>query len=253
MNPAEAKVMIAMPVHSMMHPRTTACLLNTYIWANKHNVRLDLSMRAGCGIVQKARNLALYDFMQSECNRIFWIDSDMIWTPEQFQMMLSLSLKMDAVGATYPAKLDPPTFFVKFHGPRVENLYHNEYGCLDVGGFGLGFTVMSRKMVEDVLSTKAWVYDQIANLFLRDAFRVDTVPCETLGGPEIPGCPEELYGKPLPAFRGEDMAFFDDCIQCGYKVWLYPDMDLGHSGEKVYRGDLMAVLGLDKLMEGRKQ
>jgi hypothetical protein len=162
--------------------------------------------------------------------------------------MLWLSLTHDIVGASYPAKVDPPTYFLRF--VDQQEMHYDEQGCIELGGFGLGFTVQSRESVEAVASRCSLVYDEMSQSLMRDVFRIDTTDSMTLGSPEIKGCPEEWYGKPLPALRGEDMAYFDDCREAGFKVWLYPDMDLGHCGSKVYRGDLMEVLGLRKLTKG---
>lgn len=41
---------------------------------------------------------------------------------------------------------------------------------------------------------------------------------------------------------GEDMNFFQDCVDAGFPVWCDPTVRLGHEGGKVYCGALSDVL-----------
>jgi hypothetical protein len=43
-------------------------------------------------------------------------------------------------------------------------------------------------------------------------------------------------------FRGEDMAFFADVHDLGYKVYLDPTIALGHVGQKTYMAALIEHL-----------
>lgn len=239
--PSDLRVMIGMPAYKDIPWQTSMSLLRTFQECRSADMHVQVSVCSGSAVIQAARSDVLHAFLQSDCNRLFWIDSDMEWTAHDFGMLLALSAKpgMDVVGCTYPAKRDPITYFVKCDDTTIPV---NEYGCLKVDGLGLGFTVMTREAVEAVANTKPWALDEVSGAFVREVFRCDTVPLNRLG--EEGKCPPELVGQPIYGRRGEDMAFFADLRDLGYTVWLYPNIQLGHIGTKTYRGDLMAAMGL---------
>lgn len=210
-------VFMAMPTTRDLPAQTAMSLWQTAIGCTKIALPCHPHLLTGCAIITKARSELVHDFLQSDCNRLFWVDSDIVWKFTDFMRLVALSRIVDVVGATYPAKIDGDvtSYFVKYDASR-ELVPVNEYGLLDVQGMGLGFTVMRREVVEDIVNRCGTFHDQVTGKYIPDVFRCDTT--------------EEGY------FRGEDMAFFADVMGCGYKVWLDPDTDLGHCGSKVYSG-----------------
>lgn len=242
---SDLKVMIGLPLYGSLPYRTHRSLLLTYKDAWGSGLSVVEGTVYGSSVITKARSDVVDVFLQSDCTHLFWVDGDMEWEPKDFGSLVALCARTDMkiVGTTYPAKMEPAQYFIKVpDGP----IPVNEYGCLDVYGYGLGFCCMAREVLETVAATKPWVYDQMSNRMIRNVFRIATIAVDVVGSAEIPGCPPELYGQPLVAPLGEDMAFFEDCRNVGYKVWLYPSMDLGHIGQKIYRADLMQALGMDK-------
>lgn len=208
----DLSVMIGMPTHRDIPAQTVGSLIQTVHRCNKLDIPLTVSMVLS-GVVVNGRNDTLDEFLKSDCNRLFWIDSDMVWTPEQFVRLLALSKLRPVVGASYTAKIDQPTFFVKMEdGPKRDDL-----GLISVTGMGLGFTVITREVAEKLAANADVVEDEISSRKLANVFRWDTID-----------------GKR----RGEDMAFFHDIIEMGYDVMLDPDTHLGHVGTKEYRGKI---------------
>lgn len=208
--PAGLKVMIGMPVGRPLPMRTVAALCATVKTATERGVNLALSMVQGT--LPWARDDVLDEFLKSDCERLFWIDSDMAWTPDDFARMVALSTRVDVLCATYPAKLDGDvTFYVNWEPGQPAGAY----GLLPVNGAGLGFAIMSRRAVEAVAASKPTVLDEATGRRLKSVFRFDT-----------------LDGKR----QGEDMAFFADIAAAGYQVWLDPQVRLGHIGEKQWEG-----------------
>lgn len=212
----DLSVFIGMPVHRDIPPKTTVCLVETV----KHCARLSIPCVLGmvsAGNVVNGRDEVLSMFLKSDCNRLFWIDSDMTWTINQFVRLLALSKLTPVVGATYPAKIDPrPTFFVKFASSEK-----NELGLIEVEGLGLGFTIVRREVMEKLAEGKPQVMDEVSGSVVSSVFRWDVID-----------------GKR----RGEDMAFFSDLRELGYKVMLDPLTDLGHIGNKEYTGTIRDAL-----------
>ena len=214
------KVFIGMPSHRELSPQTNASLIETGVVLLSKGIAYEQRVVYSSSIVTAARTEVARQFMDSDCTHLFWIDSDIVWTPDDFLTILALATKLECVGATYPSKEMPPKFMINVLDKDAE-IETNEFGCFEVKGFGLGFTCVQRKVIEQ-LSEKApkLVFprgpDPIPHIF-----RLDT---------------------DNGAFRGEDMAFFADVRDLGYTVNLYPHINLGHVGPHVFRGDFMAAL-----------
>lgn len=208
-------VMIGIPAGRDLPVQTVRSLWATQVACQRMNIPLHLGMVAGSAVVQWARDEVVDLFLQSDANRLFWIDSDMVWEPAQFIRLLALSKVREVVCAAYTAKIDRPTFYVN-HDKEI-GLVSGEHGLVEIYGLGLGFTVMNREVLERLAGQSAQITDEASGKTMASLFRID-----------------HENGKR----RGEDMALFNDIRECGYKVWLDPLIDLGHIGQKVYRGTI---------------
>jgi hypothetical protein len=214
-------VFIGMPSHRELSPQTNASLIETGAVLKTRNISYIQEVVYGSSIVHVARTNVTKRFLDTDMSRLFWIDSDMVWTAEDFLTILALSTELECVGATYPSKEMPPRFLMNLD-KDVGVLETNEYGCFDqFKGFGLGFTCVQRKVME-----------QLAAKAPKLIFPGSPDPI-----PHVFRCDEDEG-----AFRGEDMAFFSDVRDLGYKVNLYPHINLGHVGPHVFRSDFMAAL-----------
>jgi hypothetical protein len=149
---------------------------------------------------------------------MFWIDSDMVWSPEAFMRMLALSTVVSVAVGAYSAKEEP----LRFHGIGTPGrVTQNEYGCIPCTSGGLGFTIVDRKVIETL----------------------------ALDAPQIKLDYGDLKDQPIPHlfredvnaagyFLGEDTAFFADVKAAGFEMWCDPTITLGHIGSKVYEGSL---------------
>jgi hypothetical protein len=137
-------VMIGIPAGRDFPGLTAKSLWATQAKMTARGIDCALGMIVGSAVVQWARDEVINTFMESDCNRLFWIDSDMVWEPEQFLRMLAITKlpEYKVVCAAYPAKIDSPTFYLNYEEGR--DLKANEYGMVDIEGLGLGFTVMTR-------------------------------------------------------------------------------------------------------------
>ena len=213
-------VFIGMPAHRELSPFTNASLMDTATVLGARRISFEQHIVFGGSVVTFARTGVANRFLQSKATHLFWIDSDMVWTADDFLTILALSTKLECVGATYPSKEMPPKFMINVLDDAVE-LETNDHGCFELSGFGLGFTCVQRKVMEQ-LAAKApkLVFpgspDPIPHMFREDSYD--------------------------GAVRGEDMAFFADVRALGYKVNLFPHINLGHVGPHVFRADFMAAM-----------
>lgn len=203
--------MVGMPVYGRIPSHTTMSLAHTAYRCGAGGVVLDICMEVR-GIVTWARDAVLDSFLQSDARKLFWIDSDIVWEPDDFLKMVALSSRRDIVCAAYPTKTDAVDFQIAGTDMPQEA---DELGLIEIEALGLGFAIMDRKVCEDIASGTQHSYDTVLRRELPDVFRTDHV--ET--------------GR-----RGEDIAFFDDLRALGHKVYLDPTITLGHVGEKIWKG-----------------
>lgn len=212
-------VTIGMPTTRDLNPQVVRCLLATQECCIRMGIPFSLAMVQGNAVIQWARDEVIDLFLQTNTNRLFWVDSDIIWETKDFITMLALSQEREVICATYPAKLDTTTYYIN----RSDNgpLIIDEFGLVEVLGVGLGFTVIRREAIEGIVSRCPLIRDEISG--------------------------RELYSVFQPGYRngqreGEDMQFFRLVSEAGYKVWLNPTINLGHIGQKIYNGSLASAV-----------
>jgi hypothetical protein len=208
-------VFLAMPAHQNMHPNTVVSLLKTQREFHERGVPLDVAVIYGNSLVHHARSKIAWDFLQTKATRLFWVDSDMEWEPKDFVRLVALTSVMDMVAGAYSAKQDPPLVMVK----NVNDLHSNRYGCITLDGLGMGFTCMTREVVEALAENAPRVSFNGTDELIPHIFHYD--------------------GR---GAGGEDMAFFADAKALGYQLWVDPSITLGHIGPKVYRASLKDYL-----------
>jgi hypothetical protein len=215
---AGLSVFVAVPVNRDFPWQTTQSLIETACVLTERKIPHRIQFLTNGSLVDKGRSVLAAMFLKSKANRLFWIDSDMAWTAEQFLRILAMSSQMRVVGAAYPAKKGPLTEFLMSVESRVTA---NDYGCVPVKGMGLGFTCIDRSTVELLAMQSPIVED-------------DGVPIPLIF----------RTGYEDGVYRGEDINFFADCRKAGRTVWADPSIELGHVGSKEYRGRLADALQL---------
>jgi hypothetical protein len=216
-------VMVGIPAGRDLHPWTEKSLMGSQQLCLRMGIPFDHGSVSGNAVITWARDEVIDIFMRGNASRLFLIDSDMVWEPNDFMRMLALSQKRDVVCATYPAKLDQPTFYINYD--KSQPLEADELGLLPVWGVGLGFTVVRREVIETLVAKAPLVYDEITGREVAEVFRVGSTV---------------INGRRVR--EGEDMAFFRDIREAGYKVMLDPEVSLGHIGIKKYTGSVKDAL-----------
>lgn len=212
---------IGFPCGPTVPYQTAMSLAKTAHFLAMHGVPVDLHTVQGSSAVTIARDMVLEEYLKSKANYLFWIDSDIVWNPEDFIRILRLSKELGIACAAYPLKREPLTTVINFADESPEP---NALGCIEITGTGLGFTCIRRDIIEAFVATKSKMYHPGNDCMLWDAFRFDVVDA---GGRRHT--------------RGEDGAFFADLRALGNRIWLDPSISLGHVGTKEYRLELESV------------
>lgn len=233
---ADLYVSIGMPCGQSLPWQTSMSLAHTTAELGRLGVQTHFSVIAGNANVFAARDAVLDCFLRSDAKQLFWIDSDMKWTPEQFMRLLVLSIKYPVVAATYPTKMGTPRMVVKH--PDLVNFEINEDGLIKVESLGLGFTCVQRHVMERLVVGKPMLYDEIADREYASVFYQDWAESRTKSG---------RINR-----RGEDTNFFKDVRTLGYDVLLDPTIMLGHVGNKSFEGDPVKGLGLEHVYRSQE-
>lgn len=207
-------VFIAMPVKGDIPPETVIALIDTLDALRLKGIPHRYEMFIG-GTVCGSRSMAVAKFLASDCNRLLFIDSDMIWVPDDVIRLLAMSTAMEVVLAPYPSRQEPVQFFIKCQDSNRVPV--NEHGCAAIDGAGLGFAIIHRDVMAK-LTEQAPVIQYMLQ-------------------PDVP----QVFQFAISDghFRGEDIKFCIDAKALGYQCWLDPTIVLGHIGKKTFSAPLL--------------
>lgn len=142
------KVLVAIPVYDgKLAVQVTASLLNEKTVAHLMGDDLIVEFLPGCSHPAMGRNQLAKAFMESDCDRLFFLDADVTWAPGH--LIKLCHYPVDFVGGSFRFKLKDESYPV---GWLEKDLWSNELGLLEVASLPGGFLSLSRKVFE-VLKT----------------------------------------------------------------------------------------------------
>lgn len=160
--------------------------------------------------VARSRNNLSASFLESDCTHLFFLDSDIIIEPIQFQRMLDA--RRNIVAAPYPKKqgtLDWVANYIMGESP-------DEQGFLSVRHMGTGALLIERVVMEDFVQKhpeRAYSGDPSPS-----AKRVDFFPMRAVDG----------------SYKSEDWDWCETVLADGWKIYMDTKSQLRHVGKIVY-------------------
>jgi len=214
------KVCIALPCYSGYVPLEMCLAFAELIpELNRYGATVSILAERGNSLPTTARNALLAKFMETDCDYLFWIDDDILFTVQDFLQILALAPSKKSIAATYPVRKDEPTFFIQpINGKDIT--FDNE-GFIQAKGLGLGFSCQHRSILTPLYEEAETYLDKDGNV-LKDVFKTDI-----------------NNGK----FRGEDFFFFNKLFEKGQITSIHPLINLKHAGRKDYDHRLMTEKG----------
>jgi hypothetical protein len=179
----------------------------------------DWTLHDECGnaLIADARALIVAQFLASECDTLVFIDADVAW--EAGALLKLVDAPVDMVAGIYPQRRDPINYCVKWTDAK-ELWADPATGLLEVSGVPAGFMKLSRKQLEDMVEQ-----------YPDTEFYVETAP-DTKAWALFA---DYRIGKHK---MGEDYAFCRRWTDMGGKVWVDPEIKMGHIGNKTFQGHL---------------
>lgn len=173
---------------------------------------------SGNAMIGDCRGLIVAKFLESDATDLVFIDSDVAW--EGGGLVKLVDHPVDFAAAIYPQRRDPQAYCVQWIQDRPDLIADPETGLLEVEGVPAGFMRLSRAMLE-----------KMTEHYSDTAFYCEQAPNRTA---------HDLFG----AYRigklkfGEDYSFCRRWREIGGKVWVDPEISMGHTGYKTFTGSL---------------
>lgn len=206
------KIFVSVPAYDRKVTCETArSLLNEQGAAHLAGAEMAVSFLPGCSLITQARNQAVREFINSDADRLVFIDSDLAWNPGD--LLRIASHPVDFAAGAYRYKAENVGYPVGWIEERDELWADPKTGLLEVAMVPAGFMSLSR------------------DVFVRMAAEIG------------PSRAYSFHGLPFYAFfhcppgDGEDGAFCRDWRSIGGKIWLDPTLTLTHvDGAQKYTG-----------------
>lgn len=199
-----------------LSPQTQATINCFQLEAASQGFEVEEFHWRGDSLLAHARNICVAQFLKSECDEFFSLDSDVACGAGLFTRMLTH--RVDIVAGVYRKKCDNEEYPVRWRGEK--RIVDVRTGLLAAEGVPFGFIRISRNMMQFLVETYAddWFYSPL------------------LPDVKIPA----LFSTQLEGheFWGEDFYFCKRLRATKHMIWVDPELPLTHMGDKAYPGHL---------------
>ena len=218
---AGKSIFIALPAYDFKVSLKLAISLARFAQsAPQHGIDIQIGSICGCSVVSRARNLLAQDMLESKCDYLMFIDSDINFEPEDILRLMAWGSdpKKGIVAAVPRTRSETKTY--------IANLEYDENGELTMNGMGL---VRAERVATAFMLVRREVFEQMVEAHPEWKYydkRSDRmIPC--------------LFDFLLTeeGYIGEDYLFCDRTRELGFGVWIDPSITLGHMGVQEYVGN----------------
>lgn len=218
---AGKSIFIALPAYDFKVSLKLAVSLARFTQiAGQHGITVQIGSICGCSVVSRARNLLAQDLLESDCDYLLFIDSDINFEPEAILRLMAWGTdpRKGIVAAVPRTRSEDKVY--------IANLDYDDNGELTMNGMGLvraervatAFMLIRREVLASMAAAHPdWTY--------YDKRSDRMVPC--------------LFDFQLTeeGYIGEDFLFCDRARELGFEVWIDPSITLGHMGVQEYIGN----------------
>lgn len=183
-----------------------------------HGIQIAIGSICGCSVVSKARNLLAYEFLQSDCTDLLFIDSDINFEAEDVLRLLAWTTNYGIAAGVPRTRKVNGRYIVTMDEGENGKLTMDSMGCVKTKRVATAFMMVQRKVFETLREAHPeWQYhDDNSGSTLHSFF--------------------DFYSSPT-GYMGEDFLFCDRAHAHGFEVWVDPTIKLGHMGVMEYMGD----------------
>ena len=207
-------VMILTPAYGgMVTAGFHRSLLTSTIELLAEGIALESEILENQSLLPLARNTLLNEAYKRKPDDIIWIDTDMVWEPDTLRQLLKHDV--DVVGSACRKKI-PDNVQFNFQLFKEKSFEPDEKGLIEVRRLGTGFLRMSRKAY-----THLWENDkkyEVQGVMGSNVFEIGIWQgCELLS---------------------EDFIVCEKLLKSGFKIFMDPNLTVGHIGTFNYLADV---------------
>lgn len=210
-------VWIAVPAYTgMIHLGTMRSMLTDFMALTARGDKAEIYDESGNAMIADCRAVIVAKFLESDATDLVFVDADVVW--EAGALVRLVDHPVEFVAGIYPYRRDPIDYPISWIQDRKDLIAEN--GLLEVEGVPAGFMRLSRSMLEKM---------------------VDHYPDTTFLTQHTKS--KTAYGL-FDTYRigkmkfGEDYAFCRRWRDIGGKVWIDPEIRMGHVGFKTFEGHI---------------
>ena len=188
-------------------------LLTSTIELLAEGIALESEILENQSLLPLARNTLLNEAYKRKPDDIIWIDTDMVWEPDTLRQLLKHDV--DVVGSACRKKI-PDNVQFNFQLFKEKSFEPDEKGLIEVRRLGTGFLRMSRKAY-----THLWENDkkyEVQGVMGSNVFEIGI-----------------WQGREL---LSEDFIVCEKLTERGFKVFMDPNLTVGHVGTFNYWADV---------------
>ena len=212
---------IALPAYDFKVSLKLAVSLAKFSRASaEHGIDIQIGSICGCSVVSRARNLLAKDMLESKCDYLLFIDSDINFEPDDiFRLMAWGTDPKKGIVAAVPRTRNESKVY-------IATLDYDDNGDLTMNGMGL---VRAKRVATAFMLVRREVFETLEKKHPEWAY-YDSKTDRTLSCMFDFQLSEEGY-------IGEDFLFCDRVRSHGFEVWIDPTITLGHMGVQEYVGN----------------
>ena len=212
---------IALPAYDFKVSLKLAVSLAKFSRASaEHGIDIQIGSICGCSVVSRARNLLAKDMLESKCDFLLFIDSDINFEPDDiFRLMAWGTDPKKGIVAAVPRTRNESKVY-------IATLDYDANGDLTMNGMGL---VRAKRVATAFMLVRREVFETLEKKHPEWAY-YDSKTDRTLS------C---MFDFQLAdeGYIGEDFLFCDRVRSHGFEVWIDPSITLGHMGVQEYVGN----------------
>ena len=212
---------IALPAYDFKVSLKLAVSLAKFSRASaEHGIDIQIGSICGCSVVSRARNLLAKDMLESKCDFLLFIDSDINFEPDDiFRLMAWGTDPKKGIVAAVPRTRNESKVY-------IATLDYDTNGDLTMNGMGL---VRAKRVATAFMLVRREVFETLEKKHPEWAY-YDSKTDRTLS------C---MFDFQLAdeGYIGEDFLFCDRVRSHGFEVWIDPSITLGHMGVQEYVGN----------------
>lgn len=208
---AGRSLMIGIPAYdSKIDINSALNLLQVAGMAGQHGIKMQIAHISGCSILPKARNTLIARFIESDCTDFLFLDTDVMFKPDDIFRLMGLATTKDIVGGIYPKKNKDSELAVDLvYSDAANPIIENEYGLYEAQHLPTGFMLIRRHVIEKMMNA----YPE-----LMYAEPSEQLVCYALFDFQLKN----------HSYYGEDYTFCQRARALGIQIYVDPYLELGH-------------------------